>query len=72
MKNKAVVTTAILLIIAIVNYVRIFADAQIRVGAFLSILAICALRRVLLTHLFKKPFNKNEISCVKTSSKQNK
>ncbi len=62
MKNKAIIITAVLLVISIGNYFRIISDGSIRTVEFLSIFAIGALAGILLTRIFKNLFDKNEIS----------
>jgi len=51
MKNKAIVLTAVLLIISLGNYFRIISDGSIRTVEFLSIFAIGVLSGVLLTQV---------------------
>jgi len=51
MKNKAIVFTAVLLIISLGNYFRIISDGSIRTVEFLSIFAIGVLSGVLLTQV---------------------
>lgn len=59
MKNKAIIITAVLLIISIGNYFRIISDSSIRTVEFISIFAIGALAGVLLTQIFKIVKTKN-------------
>jgi hypothetical protein len=61
MRNKTIVITTVLLIIAIGNYFRINTDGYIRSVEFLSIFAIGLLAGVLLVQIFKALFDKPKI-----------
>jgi len=58
MKNRAIIITAILLIISIGNYSGFISDGSIRTVEFLSIFAIGVLAGILLTQLIIKMKNK--------------
>lgn len=59
MKNKAIVFTAVFLVISIGNYFRIIADGSVRTVEFLSIFAIGVLAGVLLTQIVTTFKDKN-------------
>lgn len=58
MKNRSILLTSILLIIALGNYTRIIDNENIRSVEFLSILAIGILVGILLTQIFSIFFKK--------------
>ena len=53
MKNKAIIITAVLLILSIGNYFRIISDGSIRTVEFLSIFAIGVLTGALATQIIR-------------------
>lgn len=58
MKNRSILLTSLLLIIAIGNYTRIIDHENVRTVEFLSILAIGILAGILLTRIFSILFKK--------------
>jgi len=53
MKNKAIIITAVLLILSIGNYFRIISDGSIRTVEFLSIFALGVLTGAFATQIIK-------------------
>ena len=60
MKNKAMVITAVFLMISIGSYFRIVTNEHVRTVEFLTIFAIGALSGVLLTQIVQSVRNKNQ------------
>jgi hypothetical protein len=60
MKNKAIVITAVLLIISLWEYFKVISDGSIRTVEFLSIFVIGVLSGVLLTQIIKAIKDRNK------------